>query len=196
MQMLRKLALAVAMALPAAGVSAATIDFDSASLGTHTNYVEDGFVFDKVRVVRAHCDNDSKPCAAENQFRDSTLSLLTGGLFNLGGMWISLINTTPITLVTDKGSLDFGVGSMVGSDTIVAKKGYTLDLSANGIFQNISFLKIVDITLGQPGTGVFQGNLRFDDIDVTPAPVPLPAAGLLLVAGMGGLAALRRRKRA
>lgn len=30
----------------------------------------------------------------------------------------------------------------------------------------------------------------------TPAPVPLPAAGWLMIAGLGGLAALRRRKRA
>lgn len=32
--------------------------------------------------------------------------------------------------------------------------------------------------------------------DEPPAPVPLPAAGWLMVAGLGGLAALRRRKRA
>lgn len=31
--------------------------------------------------------------------------------------------------------------------------------------------------------------------DITPAPIPLPASGLLLVAGAGALAALRRRQR-
>lgn len=32
-----------------------------------------------------------------------------------------------------------------------------------------------------------------DDVSLTPAPVPLPAGGLLLVTALGGLAALRRR---
>lgn len=48
-----------------------------------------------------------------------------------------------------------------------------------------------------PGTGVFKGNPRFDNIDVTEVvPVPLPAARVVLLAGIGGLAVVRRRKRA
>lgn len=192
MKILRKMAFAIMMAMPAVGASAAVIDFDSASLGTHTNYVEDGFTFDKVRVVRAYCDNGSKPCGSENQFADSTLTRVGGGLFDLTSMWISLVTGTPITLVTDHGSTSYGIGSAAGSQSIEINKGYVLDFSGHSLFQNISFLKIVDGTLGTAGTGVFKGNLRFDDIDV--APVPLPAAGVLLLAGLGGLALVRRRK--
>lgn len=197
MKLLRKAALAVLLALPGVGASAAVIDFDNATLGTHTNYVEDGFAFDKLRVVRAYCTGAPKNCGSENQFVDSTLTRVGGGLFDLTSMWISLVAQTPITLVTDRGSVSFGLGSLIGGQTIEANKGYVLDLSSDGLFDNISFLKIVDVTLGTPGTGVFKGNLRFDDINVTEvAPVPLPAAGVLLLAGLGGLAMVRRRKQA
>lgn len=192
MKILRRMAFAILMAMPAAGASAAVINFDGASLGTHTGYVEDGFTFDKVRVVRAHCDTGSKPCGSENQFAESTLRRVGGGQFDLAGMWISLVTGRPITLVTDHGSTSYGIGSAAGGQTIQINTGYVLDFSGNSAFRNISFLKIVDSTLGTSGTGVFKGNLRFNDIDV--APVPLPAAGILMLAGLGGLAMVRRRR--
>lgn len=52
----------------------------------------------------------------------------------------------------------------------------------------------MDLSLGAEGTGHARGNLRFDDLDV--APVPLPAAGVLLIAGLDGFALVRRRKQA
>ncbi|SNR40972.1 VPLPA-CTERM sorting domain-containing protein [Paracoccus sediminis] len=50
---------------------------------------------------------------------------------------------------------------------------------------------------GVEGAGFAIDSLRFGergDIIVDPSPVPLPAAGWLLVASMGGMAALRRRR--
>lgn len=194
MTWLKKLACAAVLAVAASGVSAGTIDFDGASLGTHTNYTEDGFVFDKVRVVRAYCEaKASKPCGAENAFRDSTLTRVNGGTFDVNSLWFSLLTlTTPLTLVTDRGTEVFSIGSLIDGVVVQQNKGYNLDLSSFDIFKNVSFLKIVDISLGQTGTGHGKGDFRFDNIDV--APIPLPAAGVLLLAGVGALGVMRRRK--
>lgn len=56
------------------------------------------------------------------------------------------------------------------------------------------YIKLVDVTLTKfPNTSSYDG---FDVAKVGVAPVPLPATGLLLLGGLGGLAALRRRKKA
>lgn len=199
MKLLRKAALAVLLAVPGVSASAAVIDFTAASLGTHTGYVEDGFAFDKVRVVSASCASKAKQnCGAENAFRDTTMTRVGGGNFNLNSLWFSIVSpASPLKLVSDKGSVTFGIGDILGSLSIEMAKGYVTDLSENSAFKNISFLKIVDLSLGETGTGHFKGNLRFDDLDVTEvAPVPLPAAGVLMLAGLGGFAMVRRRKQA
>lgn len=55
-----------------------------------------------------------------------------------------------------------------------------------------TYIKLVDVT-----KAVFPTSSSFDGFDVdsvSVAPVPLPAAGAMLLAGLGGFAALRRRK--
>lgn len=80
---------------------------------------------------------------------------------------------------------------------------YVLTASIDGFFGIDAFANTLstgklafwfsEITGGNDGF-----NLRSAKIDIAgdlaPVPVPLPAAGLLLVAGFGGLAALRRRR--
>lgn len=82
-----------------------------------------------------------------------------------------------------------GVTSYIGR--ILAQGGSG---SITGAFAFDS-IKLVDATFEQYGTATssFDG---FDVDAVSVAAVPLPAAGVLLLAGLGGLAAMRRRKTA
>lgn len=196
MKILRKMALAAIMAVPAAGASAAVIDFSDAYIGNHTNYVEDGYTFDRIRVVRGYCGTDPvKLCGTESKFGDSTMTQVGGGNFNLNGLWFKFLDAaTPLKLVTDHGEMVWSVGSLLNGSAIETGKGYAVSLTDNALFRNISFLKFVNTEYGTEGNGVGRADLRIDKLDV--APVPLPAAGVLLLAGLGGFAAIRRRKHA
>lgn len=57
-------------------------------------------------------------------------------------------------------------------------------------------VKTTSISIYMGLTNDLQGNADGALASVSVAPVPLPAAGLMLMAGLGGLTALRRKKRA
>lgn len=72
------------------------------------------------------------------------------------------------------------ISNLVGESKIVT----------NASFQ---FLKLVDVTRRQfPGSASYDG---FDLAKVNVAAVPLPATGLMLLGGLGGIAMLRRRRK-
>lgn len=122
----------------------------------------------------------------------NTLRLIGDGVNVFGGDWfqsnssvvwggdgvdtLSFLNTEPFTSADFTGQFDL---SFVSGDR------YALDAGFGG---NILFDRFDNILLSD-------GTFSFSEL-ATVAPVPLPAGGLLLLGGLGGLTALRRRRRA
>lgn len=90
----------------------------------------------------------------------------------------------------------YGINGM--TQTLI---GSVINSGANAFATSFSFLftgfftqlKLVDTS---PAGGGSTDGFDIDSISVTPAPVPLPAGGLLLLSAIAGIAALRRRKAA
>lgn len=64
------------------------------------------------------------------------------------------------------------------------------------ISHGFEYLRLVDVTAREYGTTSSFDGYDIDSITLTPHPVPVPAAGLMLVGGIAGLALMRRRKAA
>ena len=91
-------------------------------------------------------------------------------------------------IVFSDGTLSYTVS---GNDlspflTVNGGTGAIVDITTDFAFTTVSFYS------NYPGFG--GDTAAFEYALATPAPVPLPAAGLLLVGALGGLASLRRRK--
>jgi hypothetical protein len=77
-----------------------------------------------------------------------------------------------------------GIPTLIGSVTNdMAEAVFTF----TGKFDALKVVDTSEVVKGRDGFDI-------DSISVTPAPIPLPAGGLLLLGALGGVAALRRRK--
>jgi len=172
----RLVAAAAFAAIVAPVASAATIDFS----GPRTDpYVQDGFSFTPIRIVNGNCVSNG--CMALNDNETTTMTSITPpGLFTLTGLSFNLLGQGTdnfLNLLGSNGtSLTFAVSEF----------GHNVynTLTFGNEFANVSSV------IFSTGDG---GNVRVDDI--VASPVPLPAAAWLLLAGIGTLAATRRRRR-
>jgi hypothetical protein len=116
---------------------------------------------------------------------DTVLGLLPNDDASAGfqlALWEVVYETTSSNFSVTDGNGNFYVDG--GSpDAVTAANGYLAGLSGNGTIEKKYNLFFLDAK-----------NDNRQDL-VTPVPVPLPAAGVLLLAGLGGLVAARRLRR-
>lgn len=123
---------------------------------------------------------DASSCVMVPWDWTATYALESGGSFDLNSILVNLspAEWTQLNVGTDK------------TDTPVRFTGLGIrqldftSLPNADAFKGISFVSL----------RTRYGVAFLNRADIAVAPVPLPAAGLMLVAGLGGLAALRRRR--
>ncbi|GAA6189359.1 VPLPA-CTERM sorting domain-containing protein [Litorivita sp. NS0012-18] len=172
-------ALLAGLSLSATGASALTVPSETIDFGTSAgtgSYTEDGFTFDSANLNESSNCPGGGACLMLNNgaYSDAAMTSADGAFYfhGLSYAFNSAGGGNSFTVFAD-------VGPLI---TIYAADGLTGTLSLSPT------LISVQLSLSHGGGG----NVRIDDIMVSG--VPLPAAGGMLLAGVGLLAGLRRRK--
>lgn len=172
------------------------------------------FYADEVIVEDAgNCTGSVAACNADDRNNTDNATGATDGLFYSLGLGGAAVFGFAKDMFPGGTVSTFEITFNRNGDHDEAAQVYTLD-SAFNVVQSLgtvvnspdgggsvyasmafSYIRLVDVT------ETFFGGLSssFDGYDVDSvgvAPIPLPAAGVLLLAGLGGLAAVRRRKNA
>ena len=184
--LLKSLAAAAVLAVAAGGAQAAVVNFSDGVYKTTANtYIEDGFLFEGIRIVSGNCFadplTDPEKCAAENKSELIRMTAVDGGAFDLTSIWFQILGNANASNAFKIYDAINKVTALFGQPTYVKNTGYTVLLT--------QFMGVTELFFSSSPN---QGNLRIDNVNATP--VPVPAAGLLLLGALGGLAALRRRR--
>ena len=150
---------------------AATVDFGT-SAGNLASYGEDGFTFAPARLVNGNCLDGA--CLALNTNETTTLTF-GGSAFTLETFSFSLLGRPAELTVTG----DNGASAVFTTD----EYGFN---TYNTAVLGPLFAGVTSIVFADTGTG----NIRIDDVVLSGdiAPAPLPATGLLMLAGLGAFA--------
>lgn len=176
------LALALGVGISASTASAITVDFTGGPNGTSLDFgdftVTASALFSPFPVVT----HNSNGLGVDANFLDSTGSLDSREGFE------ALTFTFDQTVVVNSVSFN-GLGGGENYSVIVDGVPVALGISDNPL---VGPATLDSFTIG---TGLRDGDrFRIASIDYDIAPIPLPAAGWMLLAGLGGLYAVKRRK--
>ncbi|MDG4647585.1 VPLPA-CTERM sorting domain-containing protein [Roseibacterium sp. SDUM158017] len=209
---------AAALGLGLAGpASAALITFDTVLGGNpHGTYVEDGFAFtpnsgtNSVKCYSGQCLQELQQGEITTMTRVDGLDFtLESFFFDLSGNTQNADNSVKIEGFLDGSStsvFEFMVGGQYGAGLTYGSQVTIRDEAGNVVTDPLAFstgdgdgyFAFFDPAIGPFTRLVFssdaEGQTRIDNINASP--VPLPAAGWMLFGALGGLAALRRRRKA
>lgn len=138
---------------------------------------------DSPGIVNGNCAAGQAPCLGVNKNGAAVLSIAAPLTFSVVDFWFQLLGKGDNLIVTTS------KGSTTLLESLYAHNngGQVFNVTTNSLFQDITFLSF----------RTNEGNARIDNLTVTygtPAPVPLPAAGLMLAGALAGVASFRRRR--